>query len=326
MLEVLIKSLTFILIIVIAYSLKQIKVLKKEDANVLATIIMNITLPCALLTSANGIELNGVIIILIVIGILTNVIMIMIGYFATQHEDNCLKASFMINTSGYNIGNFVLPFVQSFFPGLGVVYLCSFDIGNALMGLGITYAAADHVASGENHFSLKELLKKLFSSNGIDEKSFLSNSLKELLKKLFSSIPFDVYVLIFILAIFKLQIPTPILSIADTIGAGNSFLAMLMIGLLLEIRISPREVKNVIKVLYLRIIGTIMISLITYFIFPLPLLAKQILIMAYCAPLSTVSAVFTKKVGYVGDMSATANSLSIILGVVCMTVLLVLFI
>ena len=99
-----------------------------------------------------------------------------------------------------------------------------------------------------------------------------------------------------------------------------------MIGLLLEIRISPREVKNVIKVLYLRIIGTIMISLITYFIFPLPLLAKQILIMAYCAPLSTVSAVFTKKVGYVGDMSATANSLSIILGVVCMTVLLVLFI
>lgn len=135
MLEVLIKSLTFILIIVIAYCLKQIKVLKKEDANVLATIIMNITLPCALLTSANGIELNGVIIILIVIGILTNVIMIMIGYFATQHEDNCLKASFMINTSGYNIGNFVLPFVQSFFPGLGVVYLCSFDIGNALMGL-----------------------------------------------------------------------------------------------------------------------------------------------------------------------------------------------
>ena len=251
MLEVLIKSLTFILIIVIAYSLKQIKVLKKEDANVLATIIMNITLPCALLTSANGIELNGVIIILIVIGIFTNVIMIMSGYFATQHEDNCLKASFMINTSGYNIGNFVLPFVQSFFPGLGVVYLCSFDIGNALMGLGITYAAADHVASGENHFSLKELLKKLFSS-----------------------IPFDVYVLIFILAIFKLQIPTPILSIADTIGAGNSFLAMLMIGLLLEIRISPREVKNVIKVLYLRIIGTIMISLITYFIFPLPLLAK----------------------------------------------------
>ncbi len=301
--EVLIKSLTFVLIIVIAYSLKKAKVLKKEDANVLATIIMNITLPCALLTSANGIELDTTILILIAIGILSNVVMMIIGFIASYHERPQLQASFMINTSGYNIGNFVLPFVQTFFPGLGVVYLCSFDIGNALMGLGITYAVADHVASGENHFDIQELLKKLFSS-----------------------IPFDVYVLIFILAIFKLQVPSPFLSIASTIGAGNSFLAMLMIGLMLEIHISPTEAKNVFKVLGLRIGGTLLISLLTFFVLPLPLLAKEILIMAYCAPLSTVSAVFTRRVGYLGDMSATANSLSIIVSVICTTILLVLFI
>ena len=213
-----------------------------------------------------------------------------------------MKGAFMINTSGYNIGNFVLPFVQSFFPGMGVVYLCSFDIGNALMGLGMTYAVADHVASGENHFDIKELFKKLFSS-----------------------IPFDVYVLIFILAIFKLQIPSPILTIASTIGAGNSFLAMLMIGLMLEIKVSPLEAKNVFKILGLRIVGTIVVSLLTLFL-PIPLLAKQIMIMAYCAPLSTVSAVFTRKIGYQGDMSATANSLSILVSIVCMVVLLLLFI
>lgn len=302
MFDVLIKSLTFVLIIVIAYSLKKAKVLKKEDANVLATIIMNITLPCALLTSANGIELDVTILILIAVGIITNVVMIFIGYIASVKENNKMKGAYMINTSGYNIGNFVLPFVQSFFPGMGVVYLCSFDIGNALMGLGITYAAADHVASGENHFDIKELFKKLFSS-----------------------IPFDVYVLIFILAIFKLQIPTPILTIASTIGAGNSFLAMLMIGLMLEIQVSSREAKNVFKILGLRVIGTVMISAVTFFL-PLPLLAKQILIMAYCAPLSTVSAVFTKRIGYQGDMSATANSLSILLSIVCMVVLLLIFI
>lgn len=302
MFDVMIKSLTFVLIIVIAYTLKQKKVLKKEDANVLATIIMNITLPCALLTSANGIELNVTILILIAIGILSNVVMIIIGYIASMKENNCLKGAFMINTSGYNIGNFILPFVQSFFPGLGVVYLCSFDIGNALMGLGITYAVADHVASGENHFDVKELLKKLFSS-----------------------IPFDVYILIFILAIFKLQVPTPILTIATTIGAGNSFLAMLMIGLMLEIKVSSTEAKNVFKIIVLRVIGALIISVTTLFL-PLPLLAKQILIMAYCAPLSTVSAVFTRKIGYHGDMSATANSLSIIISVVCMIVLLLIFI
>ena len=297
--EVLIKSFTFVFIIIIGYILKKAKVLKKEDAHVLATIIMNITLPCALLTSANGIELSGLIIVLIIIGILSNIIMIFIGYFASLKESNQLKAAFMINTSGYNIGNFALAFIQSFFPGLGVVYLCSFDIGNALMGLGITYAMASHVASGENHFQVSDLFKKLFSS-----------------------IPFDVYILIFIFAIFKIKIPDSILSIASTIGAGNSFLAMLMIGLLLELKISPTETKNVIKVLVLRII----LSLLTYFILPIPILAKKIMIMAYCAPLSTVSAVFSKKIGYDGDMPAVANSLSIILGVICMTILLILFI
>ena len=86
---------------------------------------MNITLPCALLTSANGIELSGLIIVLIIIGILSNIIMIFIGYFASLKESNQLKAAFMINTSGYNIGNFALAFIQSFFPGLGVVYTCA---------------------------------------------------------------------------------------------------------------------------------------------------------------------------------------------------------
>lgn len=301
--DVFIKSFTFVLIIIAGYSLKKLKVLKKEDANVLATIIMNITLPCALLISANGIELNGLILVLIAIGIISNVVMMYIGYFASLKENNHIKAAFMINTSGYNIGNFALAFIQSFFPGLGVVYLCSFDIGNALMGLGITYAIASHVASGESDFKMTDLLKKLFSS-----------------------IPFDVYVLIFILAIFQLRIPDPIISIATTIGAGNSFLAMLMIGLLLELKISPTETKNVVKVLSMRITGTILLSLITYFVLPIPLLAKKILILAFFAPLSTVSAVFSKKIGYQGDMPAVANSLSIIIGVICMTILLILFI
>ncbi len=301
--DVFIRSLTFVLIIIMGYTLKKLKILKKEDANVLATIIMNITLPCALLTSASGIELNILIFVLICIGILSNVIMIFIGNYAMKKESGIMRGTYMLNVSGYNIGNFALAFVQSFFPGLGVVYLCSFDIGNALMGLGITYAMSSYVASGESDFKIGDLLKKLFSS-----------------------IPFDVYVIIFILAIFKIPVPAFLLSITSTIGAGNSFLAMLMIGLMMELKISPTETRNVVRVITLRMIGTIVLSCITYFLLPIPILAKKILILSYFAPLSTVSAVFSKKIGYHGDMPATANSLSIIIGVLCTTLLLLIFI
>ena len=303
MLDVIITSLTFVLIIVIAYTLKKLKVLKKQDANILATIIMNVTLPCALLTSANGISLDITIIILIMVGILSNMLMIVVGYIASRKGRYVLKGTYMINVSGYNIGNFILPFIQAFYPGMGVVYLCSFDIGNALMGLGITYALADHVASGENSFSLQETLKKLFSS-----------------------IPFDVYLLIFLMAIFQLQFPSFVLSIATTIGAGNSFLAMMMIGLMLEVKVSSHEALHVIKIMILRIVGNLLLAGILFMILPVPLLARQILIMALLAPLSSVSAVFSQKIGYSGDMPATTNSLSIIISIVSMFILLLIFV
>lgn len=114
MFDVLITSLTFILIIVIAYFLKKVKVLKKSDANILATIIMNVTLPCALLTSANGITLDMTILILIAVGILSNVIMILVGYGFAYKERPVIKGTYMINVSGYNIGNFVLPLFNLF--------------------------------------------------------------------------------------------------------------------------------------------------------------------------------------------------------------------
>lgn len=301
--EVIIQGVTFIIIICIGFILKKVGVFKKEDANVLATIIMNITLPCALLSSANGIEMSPLIFVLILMGILANVITIFIGYFISRKEHRVIRGVYMLNTSGFNIGNFVLPFVQAFFPGMGVIYLCSFDIGNAIMGLGITYALASYVASGESDFKLSDLFKKLFSS-----------------------IPFDVYIIIFILSIFKLSIPDPIVKITSIIGAGNGTLAMLMIGILLEIKISKRERKMVFHILTYRVLAVIFLALVTYFVLPIPILAKQILILAYVAPLSTVASVFSKRIGYEGDLPAATNSLTIIISMCCTLVLLLIFV
>ena len=253
MFDVLIKALGFVIVIVIGFLLKQFRILKKEDGYTLATIIMNVTLPCALFSNANGITINGAMIVLILMGIILNVLMVAIGYFVSNGKSAPTRAAYMINCSGYNIGNFVLPFVQAFFPGMGVAYLCMFDVGNALMGLGGTFAIASSVVSSEQKLSVSNVIKKLFSS-----------------------IPFDVYIVIFFLALFKIKIPAPILSITDFIGAGNGFLAMLMIGLLLEIKISHDDFKDLISILSYRLLGNMLLMALCFFLLPLPLLAKKI--------------------------------------------------
>lgn len=68
----------------------------------------------------------------------------------------------MINSSGYNIGTFTLPFVQSFFPSNLIGYVCLFDTGNALMCLGGTYSAASTVVANEEKQSFKTVAKNYF--------------------------------------------------------------------------------------------------------------------------------------------------------------------
>ena len=296
------KAIGVILVIIIGFVLKQIKILDKRDGQTIATIIMNVTLPCALLCNGNGVTINAAMLMVLAIGLSSNIIMLVISYFLSKKEGALNQGYYMLNCSGYNIGNFAMPFVQTFFPGMGVAYLCMFDVGNSIMCLGGTYALAGSVASSGSKLTLKNLLKKLFSS-----------------------IPFDVYILIFILAVFHVQLPDHIISIASFIGAGNGFLAMFMIGLLLEVKINPMEMKMVVKTLFIRLFFGMIIMLAVYFALPLPLLAKKIAVLAMAAPITTVAAVFSRNIGYRKDAPAIASSLSIIISIFVLTVLIMIF-
>ena len=282
MAEIMIKAAGFVFVIIIAFILKQVHVLEKRDGLTIATIIMNVTLPCALLTNASGITIDQSMIILLLIGLASNIIMLFISFMLSRKEENILKGYYMINCSGYNIGNFVMPFVQSFFPGMGVAYLCMFDVGNSIMCLGGSYALAGSVASSNQKLTPKT-------------------------------------------ALFKISIPQQILSMASFIGAGNGFLAMFMIGLLLEVKINPLEMKIVLKTLLIRVLfGAILMSIV-YFIVPIPMLAKKIVVLAMAAPITTVSAVFSKNIGYHRDAPAISSSLSIIISIAVLVVLIIMF-
>ena len=265
MAEIMIKAAGFVFVIIIAFILKQVHVLEKRDGLTIATIIMNVTLPCALLTNASGITIDQSMLILLLIGLASNIIMLFISFILSRKEENILKGYYMINCSGYNIGNFVMPFVQSFFPGMGVAYLCMFDVGNSIMCLGGSYALAGSVASSNQKLTPKTVIKKLFSS-----------------------IPFDV-------------------------------------GLLLEVKINPSEMKIVLKTLLIRVLfGAILMSIV-YFIVPIPMLAKKIVVLAMAAPITTVSAVFSKNIGYHRDAPAISSSLSIIISIAVLVVLIIMF-
>lgn len=302
MIDILIKAFGFVLIIIIGFLLKSKGICKREHGQFLSTIIMNITLPCSLLSSINNLNITSTLLIALVIGFMSNVITNLVGYISSKKESPMNKAITMINMSGYNIGTFTLPFVQCFFPASAVAYICLYDTGNALMCLGGTYTIASMVVSSNEKPTIQSIVRKLFSS-----------------------IPFCTYITLFFLSLLKISIPEQILSITSIAGNANAFLAMLMIGIMLELKLDLSEIKAIKKILFSRYTIAIISALITYFLLPIDIIAKKMIILGIFAPVSGVAPVFSTKIGSKSPVPAAVNSLSIIISICILTSLILLF-
>lgn len=299
MIDILIKASGFILIILLGFTLKSKGLCTREHGSFLSTIIMNITLPCSLLSSINNLEITPILLIALACGLIGNVITNVSGYLIQRNESPMTKALSMINSSGYNIGTFTLPFVQSFFPSSLIAYVCLFDTGNALMCLGGTYTAASSVVSSEEKQNFKTVAKKLFSS-----------------------IPFCTYIILFFLSLFHIAIPEQVLTISSIAGNANPFLAMLMIGILLEVKLDLSQIKLIKKILLNRYLVTIFLSLLVFFILPTDLDIKKMIILCLFSPVSSVAPVFSNRLGSHSPVPSAINSLSIIISIIIMTILI----
>lgn len=295
-------AITFFLIIFLGYFFKVKHILKKEDGQKIAKIVINITLPCALISSVSELEVGPTMVLLILSGIGFNVLMLIIGYIMARKRDKEVKAAYMLNASGYNIGNFAIPFAQYFYPGAGISYISMFDIGNAFMGLGLTYSIASNVVNKKEGFNVKEVIKKLLSS-----------------------IPFDTYMFIFIISIFHIEIPKFIQDVTLRIGSANTFLSMLMVGILLDFKIKRNEIKDVFNIIIMRNIIAIILSLCVWFYIPIPELPKKMLIICLFTPATSVSPIFSLQCGYKKDMPAMVGSISILLSIITMSILMAYF-
>ena len=287
MLQLFSKLSTFIFIIFLGYACKRMKLFKREDAVMFGKISLYVTLPAALLSNADQVVLNIESLLLISIGILANLTVLTAGYLAAGKKDPVRQAGLMLNCGGYNIGNFSFPFVYLMFGTAGTSYLLLVDSGNAIVGLGLSYLIASAVANPHQKISWKFGLKKLFSS-----------------------IPFDVYVLLLTLAAFHIKVPDFILSTASTIGGANSFVALFMIGLLLEFQMPMSEVKDAAKVILVRLLVNIALGTLVYGFFPIPELAKKIVMIALLSPVPSVVPIYASMIGYDRPLTAITSTVT----------------
>lgn len=296
MAEVLRHSASYVLILALGYFLKRVGVFGKQDYKVLTQVVLCVTLPAAVITNFASMEWRTSLLMLPVLGFSLCCVMMLLGQFLSRRSDSGTRALFMINCPGYNIGAFALPFVQSYLGPEAVVAACLFDVGNAIICTGGSYAWASSVL----HVGDKPLRPV------------------DVLKKLGSSVPFVTYVTMLVLVMAGVQLPGGLVEFISPIAAANPFAAMLMIGAMFDMDLRPEYLRRVGQAVGLRLASALLVALTVYHFAPLPLEIRQVLAVMVFAPASVISPAFTAKCGGDGGLASCINSITILCGVVGM--------
>ena len=303
MLSILTRSLGFLLVIYLGYFLKMRKITSQEFGKVLSTIVMNITLPCAILSSLTPLYFSVTLLIPFILGIFGNMLLDFVGYKTHKHSDKLERGVAVVDNSGFNVGTFALPFIQAVFPASYIFNVILFDTGNSIMCIRGNYLIAEKVAYGQ------------------EKQSFAS-----IIKKLFSSIPLCTYLFSLTFSLLHLSIPQEILNITSIAGNANPFIAMLMIGTLVDFHVSKDEFFSLFKRLSYRFLTMGALAAVVYFLVPTDLVAKQMVVLCLFAPITTLGPVHSLQLGSKSPEAANLNTLSIFASITLLTILSLLFV
>lgn len=289
-------ALGLLLMIFLGYLTKRLGILAKADGGTVSRIIIHVTLPAAIIVSLSSLTLSAELLVFILFGFILNVLMILLGgLFSTKSEP--LERKFMMyNISGYNIGNFTLPFLQSFFP-IGIPFIALFDIGNSFMLAGGSPVLIDRIAGGDR----KEKQNVFYV--------------------LAHSVPFITYVAMLVLRLLDWQLPATLLDMVQRIGNANGFLSMFMIGLYLDLRLPRKAWQTIQRVLLSRYAAALVLVLLLQ-ILPLAATHKIVLSVLVLAPIPTFSVINSVQAGVAEETEGFISSLSILISLVLMTAMM----
>lgn len=296
--DILIKAGCFIGIIILGFVLRRVGFFKEGDFRVLSQITLKITLPAAIVVSFSQIEIKVSMLTILLIALGCGILYMAIAFLINLRENKKQRAFEVLNLPGYNIGLFAMPFVSGFLGPVGGVTTSLFDTGNAFVCLGGSFGVASSINDGSG-FSVKRIFKALATS-----------------------VPFMTYIVMIVLNLIDLQLPSPVISFADTIRGANTFMAMLMLGVGFKLEASSKQILQIVKLVAIRYSVAAVLACVFYFITPFELEVRQTLVLLAFSPIGAAVPAFTAEMKGDFGLSSAVNSICILCSIVFMTILM----
>ena len=298
MTDILIRAGSFVAIILLGYLLKKAGLFRQQDFSVLSNTVMKVTFPAAIITNFAGKQIDPAMLVLAGLSFGFGVLYIILAWIINIRSTPEKRAFDILNLPGYNIGNFTMPFVQSFLGPIGVITTGIFDVGNAVICLGGAFGVASMVKDGTK-FSVKRIVKALSKS-----------------------IPFVTYLVMLVVLFAHIKLPAVVMEFAGIVGSANPFLAMFMIGVGFQLGGRTGQFGKIFRILALRYGMAVVLALFCWFVLPFAIEVRQALVILVFSPIGSAVPPFTAELkGDVG-LSSAVNSIAILISIAINVVLL----
>lgn len=250
----------------------------------------------------------------------------MLIFLTTRHTPVQDRAFTMLNGSGFNIGCFCFPVAQAFLGTAAIVPAAMFDIGNCVMvaaGTNVMTQTLLHIQPGktlDEQYQGHAPVLPYTKPKDRDARRLARHALlRNVAKGFFGSIPFDTYLVMIVLMLANVKIPAVVATFVEPLANANSFVAMLMVGMLMDLPAGRDDVMKLLKIIGLRLPFGLLFAVCAWFVLPFGANVREAVVMCCLAPIAVFSTLFTDEVLGNAKLAGFSLSVSAIIGLVMMT-------
>ena len=142
---------------------------------------------------------------------------------------------------------------------------------------------------------------------------------RNVFKGFFGSVPFDTYLVMIILTLANVKIPDIIATLVQPLSNANSFCAMLMVGMLMDLPSGRQDVLKLLKVIGWRLPFGIAFAAAAWLLLPFSAEIRETAAMCCLAPIAVFSTLFTDKVLGNAKLAGFTLSITAIISLLLMT-------
>ncbi|HHV73969.1 MAG TPA: transporter [Thermoanaerobacterium sp.] len=290
-----------IIIIFFGYAVKKMKFLPVETGKVLNSFIIYITLPASIAKVFLTTKVNTNLFVLTLSGFAFGFITFIIGFLAFRNANlkRETKGTLIISLCGYNIGLFAFPFIQQIYGNNGLLHIAMFDMGNSFNVFGIAYIAAYAFSQSD-----KLDLKKVF-------------------KKILCFVPFDTYIIAFILNVIGIKFPSLIVNLTEQISMPNTTLALFVIGYFLDFNLEKDEILSLLKGLIIKYAPGIALFFVLPLFFNTASMAIKAIMLGTIMPTALVAVIYSDEKNLNTKLASIFITTTTIVAIVFMSIIMV---